>query len=71
MFELKGDDFIQAGWAVQVQFLGAFVQVHGKQQRHQPQVMVAMQMADENVVNFMRRDLQVRELHLGPFSAIN
>jgi anti-sigma-K factor RskA len=50
---------------------GAFLQVHGKEQAHQPQVMIAMQMADKDVIYFVDWDLVSHQLHLSAFTAVD
>jgi hypothetical protein len=56
---------------MQVQVGRSFLQVHGKQQTHEPKKMIAMQMADKNTLNFVKRDLKARHLHLRALSTIN
>ena len=46
-------------------------QVHGKKQSRQAEVMIAMQMADEDVIDFMLTDVISPELVLTPFAAID
>lgn len=51
VFELQGNDLSQPFGAVEVECLFAAQQVHGAQQAHKAQVVVAMQMAYEDVVD--------------------
>ena len=44
--------------------------MHGKDQTHQTQVMVSMQVADKNMIDTMEIYLEPHQLHLCPFSAV-
>lgn len=56
---------------VQVQIGGSVHEVHGEDQSHQPEVMIAMKVTDENVPNAVKTDLKFHQLHLGSFPAID
>lgn len=71
MFELGKDNFIQPSMAVEVQVSFAVVEVHGKEQAHQAQVVVAMQVGDEDVTDAVPVGFKFHELHLGAFTTIN
>ena len=45
--------------------------MHGKDQPHQTQKVIAVQMTDEDVANAMKIYLVAHHLHLAPFAAIN
>jgi hypothetical protein len=68
---MGGDDFIQATVAVNVQVVHPTLQVHGKDQSHQPEVMVAVQVADKDMVDPMKICLQSHQLHLSSLATIN
>lgn len=69
--ELRGQYFIEAVMAVQVELTGAVLQLHGKDQAHKAQVVVAMQMTYKNMIDAMEVELVPHHLHLGSFSAID
>jgi hypothetical protein len=56
--------------AVQVEGSFSSLQVHGKEQAHQSQVMITMQVADEDVSDPVDVDALIRQLNLGSFTAI-
>jgi hypothetical protein len=64
------NDFIQTAVAVKVKVICPALEVHGKKQSHQSEVMVSMQMADENVVDPVEICLKAHQLHLCTFSTI-
>lgn len=71
MLELYGDDLIQSMIAVEVQIIRTLLQVHGKEQAHQSQVMITVQVTDENMIDLMKRHLVAAQLHLHTFTAID
>lgn len=71
MAQLYGNDLIEAGRSKYGQGVLPPLQVHGKQQAHQAQVVVAMQMADEDMGDFMKAGMVAHELQLRTFPAIN
>ncbi len=42
---------------MEMKFVGSPLQVHGKEQPHQAQVMIAMQMADKDSFDLVNRNL--------------
>ena len=46
-------------------------QMHREQQTHQAQVVVSMQVADEDVVDFVNTQIKPSHLQLAPFAAID
>ena len=56
---------------VEVKIVHAALKVHGEDQSHQPKIMIAVQMADEDVVDPVKVGLELHELHLGAFAAVN
>lgn len=42
---------------MEMKLAGSPLQMHGKEQPHQAQVMIAMQMADKNPIDLMYRNL--------------
>ena len=71
VLELYGNDFIEAWGAVDVQFIATLLQVHGEEQAHQPQVVITVQVADEDVVDFMKRYLVAAQLDLYPLTTVD
>lgn len=71
MPQLCRDDLIEAGVAVEVEVVGSSQQVHGEDQAHETEVMIAMQVADENVIDAVQVRLETHELHLRSFPAVN
>lgn len=71
MAKLSGDDLIESPLAVDMQVIGSAQQVHCKDQSHQTEIMIAMKMADHNVVDAMEVDTEFHQLHLSTLSAIN
>jgi len=69
--ELGGDDLVQAFETVQVQIVGAAIQVHGEQQSHQPQIMIAMQVRDEDVADAVQVGLNFHQLHLRALATVD
>lgn len=65
------DDFIQTRVTVQVEDSFPSLQVHGKEQAHQTEVVIAMQVADEDVPDPMNVNTLIRQLDLGSFTAVN
>lgn len=70
MIEVCGKNFIQSLGAIDVQVVFAVVQVHGKQQAGQAQVVVAMQVRYEDVVDAHQRQPEACQLHLSAFTAV-
>lgn len=66
-----GDDLVQPPMAVDMQFVRPLLQVHGEDEAHQPQEMVAVQVADKDVVDAVEVGLQLHELHLGALATVN
>lgn len=57
--------------AVDVQVFFAVVQVHGEEQAHQAQVMIAMQVRDKYMINAMDVSVKAGKLQLCAFTTIN
>jgi hypothetical protein len=53
---LKADYFYQSGGSVEKKIVAALVQMHGREQAYQAQVMVAMQMAYKDMVDACKTD---------------
>ncbi len=69
--QLGGDDFIQPTVAVKMKVIDSPLQVHRKKQSHEAEVVIAVQMADEDMVDPVKISLQTHELHLRAFSTIH
>lgn len=54
-----------------MQVIGALLQMHREDKPHKTQVMVAMEVTDEDVVDAMEIHLHLHQLHLCGFAAIN
>jgi hypothetical protein len=54
-----------------VQVIDSPLQMHRKNQPHESEVMIPMQMADENMIDPVEVSLQTHELHLCAFATIN
>jgi hypothetical protein len=50
--------------AVNMQIIHPALEMHGEDKTHQPEIMIAMQVADENVIDSMKAGLILHELHL-------
>lgn len=71
MTEVCEDYFIQTPKAVNVQIGFTPEQVHRKNQSHQPEVMIAMQVTDENVIDLLLAELVPPQLVLTSFAAVD
>lgn len=65
------DNLIQAPKAVNVQIGFTPEQVHGKNQSHQSEVVIAMQVTDENVIDLLLAELVPPQLVLTSFAAVD
>ena len=57
--------------SINIERLGAAKQVHTRKQARQAQIMVAMQVADKNMVDTLEFQGITPQLHLGTFSTVN
>jgi hypothetical protein len=71
MPELGCNDFIQAAVTVKVKVIRSPQEMHGEDQTHQTEIMVAVEMGNENVVNAMKVGLETHQLHLRTLAAID
>ena len=55
---MRGNDLRQAVGSIQINWIDAAIEMHGKQQSHQPEVMIAMQVTDEDVVELVMTDVE-------------
>ena len=62
---------VQPGRTVEVKVVGSAVQMHAKQQAHKPQVLVAMEITNENLIYFLCGDGESLQLSLYTLSTIN
>lgn len=69
--QLCRHNFVQAMLTVNVQIFFAVVQVHGEEQAHQAQVMIAMQVRDKYMINAMDVSVKAGKLQLCAFTTIN
>ena len=65
------DYLIQATVTIYVQVVGSTLQMQRKNEAHQSEVMIAVQMANEDMIDSMKVGLHTHELHLGSFATIN
>src|SRR5690348_6173447 len=68
--QLRRDDIIKSAMTEDVQISHPTLQVHGEQQAHESQVMIAMKVADEDMIDAVEVCLQFHQLHLRSFAAI-
>ena len=68
---MSGNDFIQATMTVQMQVIYPSLEMHRKNQSHQSQVVITVQVADENMIDSVEIGLQTHELHLRSFTTVN
>ena len=68
--QLRCYNFIQTTVAIEVQIADSSLKVHGKNQTHQTEVMIAVQVAYEDMVYTMEINLQAHELHLCALATI-
>lgn len=68
---MRGDDLVEAAVTIHVQIVSPALQMHGKYQSHQSQVMIAVKMADKDVVDPVEIYLKSHELHLRTFAAVD
>ena len=57
--------------AVDMQVADPTLQVHGKDQPHQSEVVVAVKMAYEDVMDAVEINLKAHQLHLSAFAAVD
>ena len=69
--QVELEQLLQRLWAVDVQRFGAAIQVHGTDQSRQAQVMIAVQMRNEDVVNALKLQPVATQLQLRTLSAID
>ena len=63
--------FIQACMTVKVEIIGSTQKVHGEDQPHQSEIMIAVEVRNEDMIDPVHVCLIAHELHLRTFSAIN
>ena len=71
MFKLSRENVIEARKAEYVEVVCAPEQVHGKDQAHQSQVVVAMQMGNKYMADAVKIFLVAQQLHLSAFTAVD
>ena len=69
--QLCRQDLIKSGMAVDVKIVGSMMQVHRKDQAHQSEVMVTVQMADKDVADAVKVCLVFHQLHLSAFTTVD
>jgi hypothetical protein len=69
--ELCRNDGPQCVGSKQIKCFGPPEQVHAEQNSGEAQVMITVKMADQHVIDTLKRDLEARELHLRTFPAVN
>jgi hypothetical protein len=68
--KLRGYYFVQSLMSIKMEVIDTPLKVHGEYQSHQPQVMVAMKMAYEDMVNPVNVGLHTHKLNLRCFAAV-
>ena len=68
--QLDIDDFFQVGRPVNVQIIRPPLQVHGRDQSHQAEIMIAVQVGDKNMIDPVKFNLVPVHLNERTFSAI-
>ena len=71
MPKLRCNNIIEAGVTVKMEIVRSSLQVHGKDQPHQPEIVIAVQVADKNVIDPVITYLKPHELHLYRFTAVD
>lgn len=71
VFELEGKDVAQAGRSIQIEAVFSAIEVHRGYETDEPIIMVAMQMADENIVDFGEPYVIILYLQLGAFPTVD
>ena len=69
--ELHSDDLFQWGRGMDMKILRASQQAHAGQQANQPEVMIAVQMGNEDIIDLTATDLVFGHLHLGALAAVD
>lgn len=54
-----------------MQVVLSFIEMKRKQKRHQPEIVITMQMADEDVINLVCWNLKPRHLNLRTFTTVD
>ena len=57
--------------SIEVKVIRSPLQVHGEDEAHQPKVVVAVQVADKNMIDAVKVRLKAHELHLRGFPAVD
>ena len=68
---MRGDDLVKATVTIHVQVIDPPLQMHCKNQSHQSEIMIAVKMADKDMVDPVEIRLKTHELHLRRFAAVN
>ena len=71
MFQLCGQDLIEAAMTVYVEVVRSPQQMHRKDQSHHTQVVVTVKVRDEQMADAVKVRLKTHELHLRAFAAID
>jgi len=69
--KLCGDDLVEAAVTVKVQLIDPTLQMHGKNQSHQSEIVIAVKMADEYVVDPVEIYLMTHKPHLRSFATVD
>lgn len=71
MLHLGQENFFQPPETVQMKVAFASLKVHGEQQSGETQVVIAMQVADKNVIDLLRTEIIPTQLVLATFAAVD
>ena len=71
MFELCKQYLFEAAKTIQVEVGFALLQVHRKDQSREAKVMVAMEVADKNMIDFVYAESILRESQLRSLTAVD
>ena len=69
--QLHSDDLFQRGRSMDMKILRASQQAHAGQQTNQPEIMIAMQMGNKDIIDLAAADLVFGHLHLGTLAAVD
>src|SRR5882672_6102867 len=71
MTQVCQDDIVEPAMRVNMKVGFAMIEVHGEQEPHQSQIMIAVQVTDEYMTDTMKTDAGLGNLKLRTFAAID
>src|ERR1700761_4728503 len=69
--ELHSDDLFQRGRGMEMKILRTSQQTHAGQQPDQPEVMIAVKVGNEDIIDLTTADLVFGHLHLGALATVD